>query len=77
FAAQQQASRNRPGKNTPTIPSIRQYAREYGVSDTSIRRHLRTLRASGNLRASPPAALGRPRAITDAEDAALTAYIIW
>ncbi|KDN62135.1 hypothetical protein CSUB01_12085, partial [Colletotrichum sublineola] len=38
---------------------------------------LRTLRAGGNLRASPPAALGRPRAITDAEDAALAAYIIW
>ncbi|GKT81969.1 hypothetical protein ColTof4_14392 [Colletotrichum tofieldiae] len=76
FAAQQRAQFDRAGKQISTI-SIREVARQYGVSDMSIRRHLRTLRAGHNLRASPPAALGRPRALTAAEDAALAAFVIW
>ncbi|KZL79055.1 putative transposase [Colletotrichum incanum] len=76
FAAQQRAQFDRAGKQISTI-SIREVARQYGVSDMSIRRHLRTLRAGHSLRASPPAALGRPRALTVAEDAALAAFVIW
>ncbi|KZL87195.1 hypothetical protein CI238_10299 [Colletotrichum incanum] len=57
--------------------SIRKVAWQYGVSDMSIRRYLWTLRAGHSLWASPPAALGRPRALTVAEDAALAAFVIW
>ncbi|GKT49056.1 uncharacterized protein ColSpa_09237 [Colletotrichum spaethianum] len=77
FAAQQRASHfDRAGKQISAI-SIRKVARQYGVSNTSIHRHLQALRASHNLQASPPATLGRPRALTDAKDAALTAFVIW
>ncbi|KZL81877.1 hypothetical protein CI238_13183 [Colletotrichum incanum] len=77
FAAQQRASQfGRAGKNSALIPSIRQTARDYGVSYTAIEKHLCTLRAGGNLRVSPDEG-GRPRAITDAEDAALAAFVIW
>ncbi|KAK1953509.1 hypothetical protein LY78DRAFT_649259, partial [Colletotrichum sublineola] len=76
FAAQQRAGLDRPGKKASAVPSIRQFARDYGVSDMSIRRHLRTLRAGGNLRASPEEG-GRPRSLTDAEDVALGAFVIW
>ncbi|KDN61738.1 putative transposase [Colletotrichum sublineola] len=76
FAAQQQAGRDRPGKKASAVPTIRQLARDYGVSDMSIRRHLQTLRRGGNLRASPEEG-GRPRSLTDAEDTALGAFVIW
>ncbi|KAK1579285.1 uncharacterized protein LY79DRAFT_564464 [Colletotrichum navitas] len=77
FAAQQRAGRfNRPGKEPSAVPSIRQLARQYNISNTSIHRHLRALRAGRNLRASPDEG-GRPRSLTEAEDVALGAFVIW
>ncbi|GKT48965.1 uncharacterized protein ColSpa_09146 [Colletotrichum spaethianum] len=76
FAAQQQAQFDQAGKQISTI-SIREVTQQYSVSDMSIRRHLQTLQAGHDLQASPPAALGRPRALTAAEDAALAAFVIW
>ncbi|KDN67101.1 hypothetical protein CSUB01_01744 [Colletotrichum sublineola] len=76
FAAQQRAGLDRPGKKASAVPSIHQTAREYGVSHTVIEKHLRTLRAGGNLRASPEEG-GRPRLLTEAEDTALGAFVLW
>ncbi|KAK1960834.1 hypothetical protein LY78DRAFT_590014, partial [Colletotrichum sublineola] len=68
--------RNRTAKKAVTVPNIRQLAWDFGVSDTSIHRHLKTLREGGDIRVSP-LMVGRPRALTDAEDAALGAFVIW
>ncbi|KZL84705.1 hypothetical protein CI238_07898 [Colletotrichum incanum] len=63
-------------KNMTIAKKAAETARDYGVSYTAIEKHLRTLRAGGNLRVSPDEG-GRPRAITDAKDAALAAFVIW
>ncbi|KAK2036425.1 hypothetical protein LZ31DRAFT_483799, partial [Colletotrichum somersetense] len=76
FLARQQAARSRPGKTAINIPSVRQITRDYGVSHTAIQRHLRALEQDQDLRASPKEA-GRPRSLTEAEDVALGAFVMW
>lgn len=57
-------------------PSIRDAARRFGAAKSAIARHIKALRTS-NLPALSHRGVGRPRCLTDAEDAALEAYALW
>ncbi|KAK1574496.1 uncharacterized protein LY79DRAFT_565743 [Colletotrichum navitas] len=70
YIARQRATCQRAGKTAINIPSIRQAARDYGVSHTAIQKHLRALQEGHDLRVSPDEP-GRPRSFTEAEDVAL------
>lgn len=62
--------------STPTV-TISSMARKYDCSRTAISKHLKGLEQGHVYGALSPQGAGRPRALTDAEDAAVVAYIQW
>ncbi|EFQ26952.1 uncharacterized protein GLRG_02123 [Colletotrichum graminicola M1.001] len=76
FVARQQATSGHPGKTAINILPISWAAWDYGVSHMAVQKHLQALQEGRNLRASPNEP-GRPQLLTEAEDTALGAFVIW